>query len=679
MAETIEEIQARMEDARKRELASWVSHLVDSNETARDSEYKTEWEENFRAWLVRFGSEDRTRKSERSRLVSPSIMAAVDATVAELEEALLNKPEFVDLRDDEVDLYANRVDDIEQVRRLVNYDLESVSSRKEFAKALLIGAIFGTGAIKGIVSFEEELELPTDRNSEVGNPVKKLKVRPVALRPDKIVLDEDAECAEDMSFWAYVDYLPRDVLKSANPEAEITRQIRDQYFVEDPTAQSDANTAKYIEFYGLVPANLLQPVSEEQATAVSMDISSDLDGEEQVSISIEADESRKVEAIVKIANDGEILSAEENPFWMKDRLMTAFRYEVVPGRFWGRGIPSKGSSPHKALSSMLRAQMDSLAYTVYPMIGVNVNKMALRGNFTIRPGQQIPFTDNPADAMTPIRFGNIDPTSFTQTGNLESMVQSATGSLEAIGPTTIDPSRASTGGIGMVSSSIVKRAARPIRTAGDELIAPFAAMVARIHMQFDKDRYPLVDLRFKASAGLGLVAKELAKQEILKTLQMVPQGSPAFWNLLKSAMEMSSVPKRDELLKSIDQMIQAAANPQPTPEQQIAAAQLELAQRNAKVQEIRAAAELERIITDRQKANADISLKDTQSLLNIAKAEGEEVGTQLNQYQSFLDEVKASVKESTGDDDTRGASESLSGAIQDSGLGADAGDVDGEV
>ena len=43
-----------------------------------------------------------------------------------------------------------------------------------------------------------------------------------------------------------------------------------------------------------------------------------------------------------IANGGILLKAEANPYMMQDRPVVAFPWDVVPGRFWGRGVCEKG-------------------------------------------------------------------------------------------------------------------------------------------------------------------------------------------------------------------------------------------------------------------------------------------------------------------------------------------------
>ena len=70
-------------------------------------------------------------------------------------------------------------------------------------------------------------------------------------------------------------------------------------------------------------------------------------------------DSEYIESIVIVANSGILLKAEVNPYMMKDRPVVAFPWDVVPGRFWGRGICEKGYNAQKALDTELRARIDA--------------------------------------------------------------------------------------------------------------------------------------------------------------------------------------------------------------------------------------------------------------------------------------------------------------------------------
>ena len=87
------------------------------------------------------------------------------------------------------------------------------------------------------------------------------------------------------------------------------------------------------------------------------------------------EESYYVEAVVVIANNGTLLKAEINPYMMGDRPVVAFPQDVVPSRFWGRGVCEKGYNSQKALDAEIRARIDALALTVHPMLAMDATRI----------------------------------------------------------------------------------------------------------------------------------------------------------------------------------------------------------------------------------------------------------------------------------------------------------------
>jgi hypothetical protein len=146
-----------------------------------------------------------------------------------------------------------------------------------------------------------------------------------------------------------------------------------------------------------------------------------------------------IEVIVVIANGGQLLKIEENPYMMQDRPVVAFPWDVVPSRFWGRGICEKGYNSQKALDAELRARIDALALTVHPMMAMDASRMPRGAKLEIRPGKTILTNGNPAEILQPFKFGNLDQVTFAQAGELQKMVQMATGAIDAAGiPGTIN-------------------------------------------------------------------------------------------------------------------------------------------------------------------------------------------------------------------------------------------------
>ena len=67
----------------------------------------------------------------------------------------------------------------------------------------------------------------------------------------------------------------------------------------------------------------------------------------------------------------------------------AFPWDVVPVRFWGRGVCEKGYNSQKALDAEIRARIDALALTVHPMMAMDASRMPRGLSQRLRPGKII--------------------------------------------------------------------------------------------------------------------------------------------------------------------------------------------------------------------------------------------------------------------------------------------------
>ena len=104
----------------KSTLSSWVMERVNAWEDHRNTNYLDKWDEYYRIWRGIWSSEDKTRDSENSRLISPATQQAVESTVAELEEAIFGKEQWFDIRDDVND---KDQQDIQIIRKNLQEDL----------------------------------------------------------------------------------------------------------------------------------------------------------------------------------------------------------------------------------------------------------------------------------------------------------------------------------------------------------------------------------------------------------------------------------------------------------------------------------------------------------------------------------------------------------------------------
>jgi hypothetical protein len=333
-----------------------------------------------------------------------------------------------------------------------------------------------------------------------------VKLRPIL--PQNFLIDPVASSIEDALGVAIDEFVPkhqveigiqngiyRDVdLESADTDSDIEADKELTSFDEDKV--------RLTKYYGLIPRHLYN--------AAIMEDDEDDELSKEVKPEEEDDEEDEgyVEVIVVIANGGQLLKIEENPYMMQDRPVVAFPWDVVPSRFWGRGICEKGYNSQKALDAELRARIDALALTVHPMMAMDASRMPRGAKLEIRPGKTILTNGNPSEILQPFKFGNLDQVTFAQAGELQKMVQMATGAIDAAGiPGTINGDAAA-GAVSMSMGAIIKRHKRTLINFQESFLIPMIEKTAWRYMQFDPEHYPVSDYKFIPSSSLGVIARE---------------------------------------------------------------------------------------------------------------------------------------------------------------------------
>ena len=122
-------------------LAGWLNHRLESWRTHRDTNYVQKWDEYYRLWRGIWLQEDRTRTSEKSRIIAPAMQQAIESAVAELEEATFGRGKWFDIQDDMLD---ENPQDAEYVRNLLQEDLEKTGCKDAICEVFLNSAIYGT-------------------------------------------------------------------------------------------------------------------------------------------------------------------------------------------------------------------------------------------------------------------------------------------------------------------------------------------------------------------------------------------------------------------------------------------------------------------------------------------------------------------------------------------------------
>ena len=530
-------------------LEEWVMTKCENWRDNFDSNYEEKFDEYYRLWRGQWSANDTERASERSRIVSPALQQAVESNVAELEEATFGRGKWFDIEDDVNDKDSQ---DIMYLRQKLNEDFEKTKVRKAVAECLINSAVFGTGI--GEIVLEEIKEMAPATEPVMGgdltavgvNITDRVVVKLKPVMPQNFLIDPVATTIEDAMGVAIDEFVSmhsvellqeqgvynEGLIESAAPDSGLEPD-------QDLTVYND-DKVRLTKYYGLVPRELLE--------------------EEGVDVE---ETGMYVEAIVVIANGGTLLKAEANPYMMQDRPVVAFPWDVVPSRFWGRGVCEKGYNSQKALDTELRARIDALSLTIHPMMAVDATRLPRGAKPEVRPGKMILTNGDPREVLQPFNFGQVGQITFAQAQALQGMVQQATGAVDSAGIAGQVNGEATAAGISMSLGAIIKRHKRTLINFQQSFLMPFVTKAAHRYMQFDPENYPVSDYKFNATSTLGLIAREYEVTQLVQLLQTMKQDSPIYPVLIQSIIDNMNLSNREELIQSMQQ----AAQPDPQAQQ----------------------------------------------------------------------------------------------------------------
>ena len=599
----------------EKELTAWITDHIMRWRDHRDANYLDSWLEYERIFRGQWDANDRTRDSERSRIISPATQQAVETRHAEIVEAIFGNGDFFDIEDDVRDVDGSPLD-IEALRKQLMEDFKKDKIKKSVDQIELMAEIYGTGIGEIVVKSEMEYipatqAIPgvTDAAAIGVQETERVAVKLKPVNPKNFLIDPNAESIEDalgvaIEKYVSVHKIVEGIEKGIYKRVDITTEYEDQDLepTQDPKQYSD-DKVKLVTYYGLVPKELLSATDEEEYAEIFPE---DSVGDRY---------SNLVEAIVVIANDSMLLKAEENPYMMKDRPVVAYQDDTVPGRFWGRGTVEKAYNMQKAIDGQLRAHMDSLALTTAPMIAMDATRLPRGAKFEVKPGKAILTNGNPGEILFPFKFGQTDGNAMNAAQNFERMLLQATGTVDSAGMPTNVPRDAGAGGMSMAMAGIIKKYKRTLTNFQEDFMIPFINKAAFRYMQFDPDRYPTVDMTFVPTASLGILAREFEQQQMIALLQTLGPDTPVLPLILQGILANSSLSNRGELMAALQQMSQ------PNPQAQEAAAQQQQVQMTlvqAQVQEVQAKAMREQAEAQKAAAEAQVTPQIAQAKLIAA-------------------------------------------------------------
>ena len=541
-------------------LEDWVMYKVNDWRDYYESNYDVKFNEYYRLWRGIWSDEDKTRESERSKIVAPALLQAVENNVADIEEATFGRGKFFDIEDDMGDSDRG---DVRFLREALSQEFTKNKIRKAVGECLINSAVYGTGIGEIVLEKKKEMVPATEpvmdgAMTAVGVNVRDrtvVKLRPV--QPQNFLIDPVATDIESAVGVAIDEFVSTHMVEQLQEEGvykecHIGRAAPDLDIEPDEELwQQPEDKVRLTKYYGLVPRQLLENAFDPEDEMVNFDSDEDDEGRD----------SYYVEAIVVIANGGKLLKAEASPYMMEDRPVVAFPWDVVPNRFWGMGVCEKGFNSQKALDAELRARIDALALTVHPMLAMDATRMPRGTRPEVKAGKLLLTNGNPAEVLHPFNFGQVSQITFAQADSLQRMVQAATGSVDTA-QQAMNGGGTTSAGSSMSLGGIIKRQKRTLVNFQESFLMPFVEKAAWRYMQFEPELFPVNDYKFIATSTLGIVAREYEVAQLVQLLQTMPQDSPVYPVILQSIIDNMNITNREDLIET---MVQAQ---QPNPEQQ---------------------------------------------------------------------------------------------------------------
>jgi len=632
MDDNLEQSQYDEPTESDKELTDWVVSHTDKWRDYRDQNYLEAWLEYERIFRGQWAAEDKTRDSERSRIISPATQQAIETRHAEIMEAIFGQGEWFDIEDDIKDVNGNPLD-VEMIKNQLMEDFNRDKIKKAIDQIELMAEIYGTGIGEIAVKTEKEYapstqSIPGIQGQAAIGVVEtdRIAVKLVPVNPKNFIIDPNATTLDDsmgcaiekfVSIHKIVEGMERGIYRKVDIG---TDGPDDDLEATEELVNYQDGRVRLLTYYGLVPREYLEQLENEEEVA-------DLFPEDSL-----ADEyCELVEAIIVIANGSKLLKAEANPYMMKDRPVMLYQDDTVPGRVWGRGTAEKGYNMQKAIDGSLRMDSDARALTAVPMMAMDATRLPRGAKFEVKPGKSFLTNGDPNQIMMPLRFGTPDDSSVRASQNYERLLLQATGTVDSAGMPSAAPRDAGAGGMSMAMAGIIKKYKRTLTNFQEDFLIPFINKAAWRYMQFDPERYPSADVKFMPTATLGILAREFEQQQFIALLQTLGPDTPVLPLILKGILGNSSLSNRNELIAALDQMSQPNPEAQAVQQQQ---QQMQTALLQAQIQELQA--KTQKTGAEAQQTMVETQLMPEELRVKVVQA----AATNLDQDADFAKRMK---------------------------------------
>lgn len=533
------------------ELLAFVVDHTDRWREYRDQNHMDEWLKYERIFRGQFAESDKTRQSERSRVISPATQQAVETRHAEIMEAIFGQGEFFDIKDDLAD--QTGAVDIEKLKNQLYEDFAQDKIRKSFDQIALLAEIYGTGIGEVIVTSEKQYKpmmVPVDQMQMAYGVGEKdrisVKLNPV--NPKNFIFDPNGTSIDDCMGVGIEKYVSIHKIAQGIAEGKY-RNVDIGSLYKDDSLEATQESRNYeddkvllLTYYGLVPREYIGGGEEVE----------DILGENEIGNEQTEDYSDMVEAIIVIANGSLLLKAEESPYMMKDRPVLSYQADTVPNRLLGRGTVEKSINMQSAIDGSMRSHMDALALTVAPMVGLDATRLPRGAKFEVKPGKAFMTNGAPSEIIFPFKFGTNDGQAMQTSKEFERMLLMATGTVDSAGGVTAQARDGQS--LDMATATMIKKYKRVLVNFQEDFLIPFIYKCAWRYMQFDPQRYPSVDVKFIPTATLGIIAREYEQKQLAFLIQTLGAQSPLTPILMQGVLKNSSLSNREQMIEQMGQM-----------------------------------------------------------------------------------------------------------------------------
>src|SRR3990167_6413729 len=256
-------------------LVAWVIGRVKQWKEHRVANYDSNWNMYERLWRAIYSDEDKTKKRERGKIISPALSEAVENGAAEIEEAVFGRGDFFDLWPEVQDGKIDRAV-LDRNESLFRQDLERTDFTGQCSEVIINGAVYGTGIAEFIlcqstdrdITVQEVVDPETQQTSnrphvietDVERPeMRSVNPRNFTIDPSARSIDSALGCAIEEDVGAHV--IREGIQKGYYKDVKIQAAMGDTEIKPDPQTENPwgNDVVPVIRYYGKVPKHLLFP------------------------------------------------------------------------------------------------------------------------------------------------------------------------------------------------------------------------------------------------------------------------------------------------------------------------------------------------------------------------------------------------------------------------------------